>query len=186
MIDNFQNRLAVAKQHEWNVMRNLHIRCWLAEPFGQGQLSDGMRDLIKGVRSHVRYLPDIIAAETGQRAHGRLVFIDAKAGETFLRTGNHDIESAALDAAKCWAHFAGACCEVYFVFGDGGVISPDGAATQARQGHYRGNGSGTPFVLIPASSCVPFPVVFGDGPLIGFKTTNTQNERLSLLRERLG
>jgi hypothetical protein len=154
----FSRRLEVAKEFEQKVIAELTLRGWLAEPFGQGQLSDEMREIIRRVNTPVRWMPDIICAKR-LTATTSLRFIDAKAGDKWRETGNHDIEAAALDGAEKWESMSG--CPVHFVFNDGGVISPTVFRELAAPGTFRGLGSGTPFLLVTREACQRFDAVYG-------------------------
>lgn len=154
----FVRRLEVATAFEEKVVAALVERGWRAERFGQGQLSEEMRDIIKRVNTRVRYMPDIIAAKSFN-AKTLLVFVDAKAGDKWKDTGNHDIETAALEGAEKWEQYAE--CPVYFVFSDGGTVTPAVFRELATPGRFRGVGSGTPFLLIPRSACSKFDAIFG-------------------------
>lgn len=154
----FQKRLAKAQKHERRVKASLELRGWLAELFGQGQLSEQMRDVIKRVKTPVRYMPDIIAAQKFN-ATTRIVFIDAKDGDKWQETENHDVEKAALDAAEQWEQMSG--CAFYYVFADGGVATPEMVRATCTDGRFRGIGSGTPFVVFPRSVCTTFDATFG-------------------------
>lgn len=167
MITGFAGRLAAAIAFEDKVVAALTERGWLAERFGQGQLSEEMRSMIRSVETAVRWMPDIIAARRFE-ALTKLVFVDAKAGERWRDTGNHDIEAAALIGAELWRDYSG--CETYFVFSDGGVVTPATFREFCEPGRYRGNGSGTPFYVARRFICQRFDAVFGprdawtDGP----------------------
>lgn len=154
----FERRLEVATAFEVKVVAALVERGWRAERFGQGQLSEEMREIIKKVNTKVRYMPDVIAAKDFS-AKTRLVFVDAKAGDKWQETGNHDIEAAALDGAEKWQQFSE--CPVYFVFANGDTITPQNFREMCKPGRFRGIGSGTPFLLVTRSACSPFNVVFG-------------------------
>lgn len=158
MITGFARRLEVAVAFEEKVVATLVERQWRAERFGQGQLSADMRDIIRRVRTPVRYMPDIIAAKRFT-VETRIVFVDAKAGDRYKETGNHDIESAALDGAELWQQYSG--CETYFVFANGDTITPTAFRELSTPGNFRGSGSGTPFLLAPRAACSRFDAIFG-------------------------
>lgn len=105
-------------------------------------------------------MADIIAVKSFA-AKTIVAFIDAKAGDRYLQTGNHDVEISALESAEKWIEFSGEKCPYYFVFRDGGVATPDMVRGTGWPGPYYGTGSGTPFLLFPASTCRPFDTVFG-------------------------
>jgi hypothetical protein len=154
----FERRLEVATAFEEKVAAALVDRGWRAERFGQGQLSEEMREIIRRVNTPTRYMPDVIAAKQAS-ARTRLVFVDAKAGEKWRETGKHDIEAAALDGAELWESYSR--CEVFFVFTNGDTITPKVFRELAEPGRYRGVGSGTPFLLVPRVACERFDDVFG-------------------------
>jgi hypothetical protein len=154
----FERRLEVATAFEVKVVAALIERGWRAERFGQGQLSEEMRDIIRRVNTKVRYMPDVIAARTFA-AKTKLIFVDAKAGEKWQETKNHDIETAALEGAEKWQEFSE--CPVYFVFTSGDTITPQDFRELATPGRFRGVGSGTPFLLVPRAACTRFDAVFG-------------------------
>lgn len=157
-MNGFARRLEVATAFEERVVAALIERDWRAERFGQGQLSTEMRDIIRRVKTPVRYMPDIIAAKRFS-AHTRLVFVDAKAGDRWKDTGKHDIETAALDGADLWQQYSG--CDTYFVFSNGDTITPQTFRELAAPGTFRGSGSGTPFMLATRAACSRFDDVFG-------------------------
>lgn len=159
----FQGRLATARTHEQRVLSSLLLRGWAAEPFGQGQLTPAMREHLKKLDTSVRWMPDVIAAKQFA-SRTQVVFIDAKAGATYKRTGKHDLEVAALEAAEKWIELSGDCCPYYFIFDDGGVLTPSAVRELAEPGVFRGRGSGTPFLLFPANACHPFDGIFGPLP----------------------
>jgi hypothetical protein len=154
----FAQRLEAAQEFEQKVIAELTRRGWLAEPFGQGQLSAEMRDIIRRVNTPVRWMPDIICAKR-LTAVTSLRFVDAKAGETWRDTQKHDIEIAALEGAEKWEQMSG--CPVHFVFSDGGVITPTVLRELAVPGQFRGRGSGTPFLLVTRQACQRFDAIYG-------------------------
>jgi hypothetical protein len=87
------------------------------------------------------------------------VSVDAKAGERWKDTGNHDVETAAVRSLSAWTVYSGNLS--YFVFSDFRCATPSMAIDLGRPGSFRGNGSGTPFMLIKATDCVPFDEIFG-------------------------
>lgn len=158
----FAARIKAAKDHEDRVLTELRRRGWLAEPFGQGQLPEQIRDHLRAFRTPVRWMPDIIACKTFSTGLKAVRYVDAKAGDKWKETGNHDIETAALEGAEQWEQYAGH--PVYYVFGDGQVADPERIRACARQGQFNHRGSGTPFVLFSRELCVPFDTVFGEVP----------------------
>lgn len=156
----FDSRMEAGKKHEWDVLQALIRRSWDAEFFGQALLSDRMRSYLKTVKTGVRWMPDIVAA---RNINGRniVTFVDAKAGERYKDTGNHDIETAALEAAEKWIELSNNNCPYFFVFADWTLATPGDVRDSCWDGPYVGNGSGTPFKLFPCSKTRPFDEVFG-------------------------
>lgn len=154
----FDVRLKLATEHEQVVIDALRKREWIAEPFGQGQLPETVRAALRRIRTPVRWMPDIIAMKSFPTGP-QLRFVDAKAGERWRETGNHDLEVAAIDAAE--AFYAYAKWPVYFVFSDMSAVAPEDVRELATPGNFRGNGSGTPFVLFPTAVGRPLDTVFG-------------------------
>ena len=140
------------------VEQALAKRGWIVEPFGQAMISDRMRIYLQRTQSPVRWLPDLIAAKS--YAHQtNISFVDAKAGLRYQETGRHDIERASAEAAEGFAQFTQ--CPVWFAFHDGSVTTPDRVLEVGRPGTFRGNGSGTKFILISQQICENFDYIFG-------------------------
>ena len=154
----FLARLDTGKTHELRVLESLIRRGWHAEWFGQSMLSETMRTYLHSVDTFVRWMPDIIAAKN-IAGRNQIVFVDAKGGQRYKETGNHDVETSSVKAATAWIDFDQ--CPHFFVFGDGGVATPADLEEHGRQGTFRGNGSGTPFLLMPATQTRSFDSVFG-------------------------
>jgi hypothetical protein len=147
----FHERLTRAQWHENQVAYWLTTCGWVCAPFGQGQLPPEIREHLKHIHTPVRWMADTLAVRSS-----RALFVDAKAGETHRWTGNHAIEKDALETAEKWAQFSQ--CDVVFIFEDGGLVTPGVVRANCWDGPYRGNGSGTPFVLFPTTVCIPFRI----------------------------
>jgi hypothetical protein len=154
----FATRITQATEHELVVIDALREREWIAERFGQGQLPETVRATLRRIQTPVRWMPDIIAMKSFPTGP-QLRFVDAKAGDKWRETGNHDLEVAAIDAAE--AFYAYAKWPVYFVFSDMSVVAPEDVREVAVPGTWRGNGSGTPFLLFPTAVGRPLDAVFG-------------------------
>lgn len=151
-------RMEIGEQFETAIIGALRARGWYAEPFGQAMLTARMRQYMRATDTPARWLPDVIAAK--RVAVQQIVYVDAKAGDEWRRTGNHDVETAAVTAAAGWADFTN--CATYLAFTDWSVTTPDRALTCGRPGRWDGNGSDTPFLLISrVSVCMPFDAIFG-------------------------
>lgn len=147
----FDDRIVMARAFEWAVQCRLEELGWTACEWGQGLLSPEMRDALRATSSLVRWTPDILAVR-GDAVR----WVDAKSGLRYQDTGNHDIETKSLDAAEA----ARGIASVLFVFPDWRVATPVLVRERGWPGPYRGNGSGTPFVLVRATDCSPFDEVF--------------------------
>lgn len=161
----FERRIREAKLFEDAVLAAVRQSVWDAEPFGQGQLTQGMHDHLRRYRTDdggatpLRWLPDLIAARRMPHGKTAVRLIDAKAGERWKKTGNHDVEKAALDAAELWEQSFGV--PVYFVFTDWSFATVGMLRDmELRDGPCYGNGSDTPYWLFAASSCTPFDALF--------------------------
>jgi hypothetical protein len=156
----FLARLETGQTHELRVLESLIRRGWHAEWFGQAMLSETMRTYLRTVDTFVRWMPDIIAAKN-IAGRNQIVFVDAKGGQRYKETGNHDVETSSVKAAAHWITLNRDRCPTFLVFGDGGVATPADVEEHGRPGTFRGTGSGTPFMLIPAAKTRPFESVFG-------------------------
>ena len=105
-------------------------------------------------------MPDIIAAKN-IAGRSQIIFVDAKAGKRYIETGNHDVETAALEAAEKWTDMHVDPCPYYFVFDNKTVATPGDIRENCWDGPFVGNGSGTPFKLFPCSATREFDSVFG-------------------------
>lgn len=156
----FDARLKIGKSHELDVLQALIRRDWHAEFFGQSLLSERMMSYLRTVQTGVRWMPDIIAAKL---VNGKnvIAFVDAKAGERYKETGNHDVETAALEAAERWIEFCNNRCPYLFVFANGTIATPADIRERCWDGPFVGNGSGTPFKLFPCENTRSFDSFFG-------------------------
>lgn len=157
----FDERMSVGVEHERRVVRELRARGWSADEFGQGTFSTGVRSVLSGTDTPVRWLPDVIAAKRFA-ARSLVVFIDAKASTRHRETGMYAVECAALDAAERWLRFTGERSPFYYVFSDGRVATPELVRSTSVACAKRGNGSGTPYVLMPITACWSFAAIFGE------------------------
>lgn len=152
MADNFHSRLGPHEVLVDRIIASINKSpTWFAERYGQSQLSQKMREFLKGCKTRIRWMADVIACNR-QRA----ILIDAKAGVGYLKYGNHAVEKDALDAA---IHEPEA---VWFIFLDGRGISATRLAEMIHQddrsvwtGTFRGYGSGTAFWVFKVEHTVP-------------------------------
>jgi hypothetical protein len=169
MTDTYKRRMAMGTPWERDVADALWLRGWTVEPVGQGQLSAPTREALRdyqpkaGGPTLLRWFPDICA---WKRVNGRvwLYLIDAKAGDTWRQTDNHDVELSALRAAEAIEQAWG--IPPVFVFQDWSVAK---AKTIRDHAHAELDGVApgrTRFVIFPRSACTPFDAAFGS-PDIG-------------------
>ena len=76
----FTQRMREARKFERTVVDALRVHGWIAEPFGQGQLSESVRAILRQVKTPARWMPDIIGCKR-YPVRTLTVFVDAKAGE---------------------------------------------------------------------------------------------------------
>jgi hypothetical protein len=147
----YDDRVRPGQLHELAVMERLRQAGWIAEPFGQGQLSDPFRRLLKQFETTahqptlIRWLADIIAGREVGTDRSSVVLVDAKCCNG---RPNYAIELSAIETAEVF------CNQLYtptvYVFDDFHCLTPREARQRGRQGNdpAPGNGSGTPYVLI--------------------------------------
>lgn len=150
----FDERMELASSHESAVLARLISLGWDAFPFGQGLLIEKNRNSLKKVRTNIRWCPDMVAI-----GGSMLISVDAKAGDAWRKTGNHDAEISAIRSLTAWSLYSG--FPSYFVFSDFTCATPQMMDDRGFDGKFYGNGSGTPFRLIKVSDCLPFDDVFG-------------------------
>lgn len=170
-------RMRRAAWHERWVLYQLHARGTQAWPFGQALLPDDARAALRrcqtlaGAKAPVRWMPDLLVIRDTT-----VSFIDAKAGDKWAGTQNHDIEADALQAARNWEQALTA--DVWFVFSDGRAASVHTVMTHpdTRKGRWNGSGSGTPFWVFPRAICTELinptpPYQDGFSPLESYDLT---------------
>jgi hypothetical protein len=162
----FEQRLTLAAKHEADIIAKLKGLRWHAEPFGQAQLSDASRDLLKGYlddRLHptlLRWLPDIIAGYRRPDSSAYVCLIDAKVCNE--KYANYSIERDAVHALACLTeHLAMPC---FFVFDDWKILTARDALMRCEPGPRPYNGSGTPYWLVSRDFGRPFESVFMERP----------------------
>lgn len=156
-MDSFAERLQVGRAFEDQVRDRLERDGWESSKFGQEQLPEKHRRILRRQDTSIRHMPDVLAS----RMIGELAvsaFFDAKSGEVFRRTGKHGIETASLMALVEWkrAHKL----PTYIVTADWCLHDPEYVLSICEDGHYLGKGSGTPFKLWYASEGQPWDQFF--------------------------
>lgn len=147
----FSGRLFGALRHEENVTSWLQQAGWWVQPFGQALFTLDTREKLRlcvdknGKSISIRWIPDLLAIRSQSP-----ILVDAKSGNRWRETNNHDIEVAAFEAALKWEVTFG--IPVWFIFGDGrGIRASDLEFLKINgmmwEGPYCGIGSGTPFYL---------------------------------------
>lgn len=158
-----QTRLHIGQVHEQKVQRSLAARGWDVQPWGQGLLSDSIRqafmDADRGRDVLLwRWLPDLIAAK-GRR----LYLVDPK---TDIRedTPFFSIELRCIMAQRAmstlgirhvvvWSDFS---CNFMDLLRIADIRQPAGESRRVAS-----NGSGTPFALVRKSEQLALDDVFG-------------------------
>jgi hypothetical protein len=131
----------------------MRARGWIVEPFGQALLTETIRAVIRRKDNlPLRWIPDLLC--TRDQKDPPIVLIDAKTGRS--DTPFYDLERNAYDAAMRWLYSMRAD-DFWYVWHDfhrSSVmqISQGLARGEIVPGPYFGNGSGTPYLLIPKRS----------------------------------
>lgn len=140
----FANRMACAHKWEQDVAATIRQYGWGCEPFGQGQLSDNARGILRHVQTPLRWIPDLIA----YRDPYDVALFDCKWGRT--DTPNWSIEIAAVESDINFFEFCG--LPIYYVWPDYTCSTPDSVfevGLRRAEGWHDGAGSGTPYYLVP-------------------------------------
>jgi hypothetical protein len=159
----FEHRLQHALSWESKVVAKLERCGWLATPFGQGQLPEPQRALLRRLPTALRWMPDILATRAGP-AGPFCVLIDAKGGDRHKSTGNHGIETASLNALLEWKRLAKVPCVI--VTPDWLVHDVEYIAANSWKGPRYGNGSGTPYRLWRGDTGTAFDACFNDDAML--------------------
>lgn len=154
MTTSFRQRLMPARIHELRVEMWLLERGWEVCRFGQAQLSDDVRGLLRRYPGlPLRWSPDLLVvrqAGTGDW-HDDVRLIDAKSGRT--DTACYAVEKASLNAAIRWMPTHSV--DEWLVFEDGNCCRRSHMTFDPPyvvDGPQHGNGSGTPYWLISKSA----------------------------------
>jgi len=145
MTSTFRERLTRGVEHEQIVARALEGMGWAVAPWGLGVLPEPVRSRMAQLDVLLRHMPDLLAVLDDVR------LIDAKTGRS--DTPNYCIEDRSLIGFTRWQLFD---VDVWLVFGDLRCArAADVWTAPERRRHRGGNGSGTPYSLLPKSaSCV--------------------------------
>lgn len=159
-----QQRLYLGKEHEQKVQRSLEARGWHVSPWGQGVLSDEVRQAFIERDAGIdvllwRWLPDMIAVR------GRDTFLVEAKTEQRTDTANFAIEIRCIAAQLAMKPLG---LDTYIVWADGtcnrpqdlrpvDIILPNGRGRRVVDV----NGSGTAFALVLKSEQLPMDQVFG-------------------------
>lgn len=158
-MSDFDKRLQGSRKLEQRVIDGLHRRDWLAYPFGQEQIPEDGREVLKAYLdearrpSMLRWMPDILAVHSGPPV--RVVLIDAKGGNG----QRYAIETRSVEVAEMFV--ARLHTPVFFVCEDGRVLSPRDVRERGFLGPATANGSGTPYLLVEKRWATRFDVIFG-------------------------
>ncbi|MET9438055.1 hypothetical protein [Streptomyces sp. NPDC006551] len=150
----FHRRKAIGDAHEQRVTQELNHRGWHASPWGQGVMGEPIRLALHHTTSSLRWTPDLIAAQ-GRR----VILIDCKSRMTSQTSQRHAIERAAVTAhlqLVAWTQLP-----LYYVFDNLDLLTPHDALGLGQKGPRTTAGSGTPYLLVPATRASRFDDVFG-------------------------
>lgn len=155
----FNVRLGAARELETKVIAGLESRGWFAWAFGQEQIPEQGRDILRRYKddahrpSLIRWMPDILALRETHRP--QVALIDAKGGDG----PRYAIETRSLEAAEI---FVGRLhTPVFFVCRGGGVLTPRDIRERGWPGPESTKGSGTPYLLVDKRWAQKFDAVFG-------------------------
>lgn len=150
----FEQRLALAEEHEEAVMARFQRFGWKCHPFGQTLFSEPFRQELRRSGSDFRWLPDIIAIRNSE-----VVLADAK---TELRddTPNHAIE---IRSVECHIRLERAFprITIYYVWHDFTICTPNWLKDNSKPYTGKTTGSGTPLLLTPKKLQWSFDAFFG-------------------------
>jgi hypothetical protein len=145
---------------EQKVLDRLNRTGWPASPFGQALLptscSQGLLSFKDRAQrpSRLRWLPDIVTVRTWSDGESHVTLIDVKTGNG----PNYAIEVSALETVEVIIRHL--FTPTVFVFNDWNVLTPQQVREYGFPGHYKGNGSGTPFRLVEKYHGRPFDLYF--------------------------
>ena len=144
----FAARLETAVEFEEQLKERLNSTGWPAFSFGQAQLPAECRQRLVRFEDfskrpcRIRWMPDIITFRDLRSGRSYVALIDAKASNG----QRYAIETSALDTAEIYVDKL--YTPTFFVFDDWKVLTPLEVRQRGFQGPCRGNGSGTPFLLV--------------------------------------
>lgn len=159
----YEKRMAGALEHEKRVAKALKSHGWVVGSFGQGQLTEQVREAIlqndrkNRSQTPLRWLPDLITVDLVDH---RTVFVDAKWSDRH-DTPNHAIEKASL---RCFDALYHALDTPTLLVWDDLTVNQHDELTERRglRTGPQGRGSGTPYWLWPKKNTRPFDSYFMD------------------------
>ena len=162
----YGDRIRPGLLHEEAVIQRLQASGWLAERFGQGQLSEPFRQLLKQFMntahqpSLIRWLADIITGRPMSMELSTVSLVDAKCCNG---RPNYAIELSSIETAEIFSDRL--YTPTFYVFDDFTVLTPREARQRGRPGPdpQPGCGSGTPYVLVDKRYGHPFDEIFPPG-----------------------
>lgn len=159
----FGSRMEAAGRFETELVERLNMTGWRAFPFGQSQLPDECRSLLfrhedeSGRPCLIRWMPDIITFRTLPSGRVWVALIDAKACAPEMP--NYSVEMSAAETAETFTDRL--YTPTFFVFDDAKVLTPREVRQRGTPGPPpKGNGSGTPYVLVSKRYGHPFTRYF--------------------------
>jgi hypothetical protein len=160
-VTTFAERFLAATAFEGEVIERLNTSGWQAFHFGQTQLPEECRNLLRRFEDSsrrpclIRWLPDIITFRTYAGGRVFVALIDAKAcGDR----PNYAIEMSAQETAEALTDQL--FTPTFFVFDDWKVMAPRDVRQRGVAGSHNGNGSGTPYLLVSKKYGRPFDEIF--------------------------
>jgi len=167
MVDTFATRISAAtkKEEEDAALLEQKYRC-VVTPFGQGQLTDEARNYLRQHPKplYIRWLPDRLVIRPAlylEMMDEWMWLIDSKIGRQ--DTLYWVLEKAAHTAHRLQRDALG--LPIVYIWPDGCTCSyvEDLPDEKLIDGPQRGNGSGTPYWLVPKELTRPLDDIFGKG-----------------------
>lgn len=158
---NFKQRKRAGDEFETLVQAKLTEMGWIVQPFGKTAFSRAFRNALKDIEPDApeRWMPDFLIVK-----ENRIIVVDAKGGDRWKTSQNHDVEDASV---KCMERYCTAFGrEGIFIFSDwscctwqktrAGEFKPEN-----RDGRYKGSGTAFWVLKNRLTFCKPLDVFLG-------------------------
>lgn len=146
-----QNLLTYGQEWEDHVLQTIDRWPNYRATFNGMRSNEQVRNILHKSASTERHAPDIVA----RSANGPVIWVECVRSYP-NETGNHAIQTSKISAQTLWASaHPNDIFVIAFTSHIGGVIAWASIATVKRTGvsrPYMGRGSGTPFVVVPATN----------------------------------